>query len=249
MANVMKNDTTREKLVVIMTKYIKECSKKLDEKTISIIPQISHTNWYYNGRSFSCSEINIGRDTYCFYDKEITDNDFINIVSTALKDSKCRGKIGSLEWDEYKGWSRVHHKRFSSLTLLCAPCKEFITLSKMIKKYTGKEISYTDINSSRACGKRRNWSVDADSTGYLCHEPNKCQDAIDFIRSKKTARDILLVEVRNLLEHDNEYDYKVAQEEEREWYATDYSYIGLKVKTPSGKGKGEMDVRAGVKYW
>ena len=43
---IKKNDTTREKLIILLAKYIKECSKKLNEKTSSINVSIGHDSWY-----------------------------------------------------------------------------------------------------------------------------------------------------------------------------------------------------------
>ena len=46
MANeIKKNDVTREKLIILLAKYIKECSKKLNETTSSVEVSISHDTW------------------------------------------------------------------------------------------------------------------------------------------------------------------------------------------------------------
>ena len=61
MANeIKKNDTTREKLIILLAKYIKECSKKLNETTSSVEVSISHDNWHYGfskNSKFSHSDI------------------------------------------------------------------------------------------------------------------------------------------------------------------------------------------------
>ena len=253
MANeIKKNDTTREKLIILLAKYIKECSKKLNETTSSVEVSISHDTWccgFGKNSKFSHSDISFGGNKYCFYDKEISDNDFVAIVKTALKDSKCKGKVNVKEWDMLEGWSKIHYVRFESLVLLGKPCKEFGTLSRMIKKYTNKELGETDVNSSSVCGKRSSWSADGNSTGYLCYQPKKCQSAIDFIREKRTSKDTLHFEVKNRLSHGDECDYKIAQYEESEWYGSEYNYLELKVTTPTGKTKGTLNVCANCKAW
>ena len=253
MANgIKKNDISREKLITLITKYIKECSKKLNETTSSIDVSVSHENWYSgcgNNAKFSSTNISFGGNEYCFYDKEISDNDFVTIMKTALKDSKCKGKVNVQEWDTSRGWSTIHCMRFKSLVLLGKPCKEFGTLNRMIKKYTNKELGETDVNSSSVCGKRSSWSVDGSSTGYLCYQPKKCQFVIDFIREKKTSRDKLHFEVKNELSHGNGHDYEIAQYQESEWYGTEFNFLKVEVSTPTGKTKGTLDVYANVKAW
>lgn len=249
---IKKNDTTREKLIILLAKYIKECSKKLNEKTSSINVPIGHDSWYSgrgNDRVFHYTKIYFGDNNYKFYDKEINDKDFVVIVKTAFKESKCKGKVNVEEWDMYEGWRRIHNVRFDSLVLLGKPCKEFNTLSRMLKKYTNKELGETDVNSSSVCGKRSSWSADENSTDFLCYQPKKCQRAINFIREKRSSKDKLYFEIKNELEHDDEYEYKIAQYQESEWYATEYNYLELKVTTPMGKTKGTLDVRARAKNW
>ena len=64
MANeIKKNDTTREKLIILLAKYIKECSKKLNETTCSVEVSISHDNWccgFGKNSKFSHSDISFG---------------------------------------------------------------------------------------------------------------------------------------------------------------------------------------------
>ena len=257
MANeIKKNDTTREKLIILLAKYIKECSKKLNEKTSSINVHIGHDNWYSGGgnnRMFRYTNIYFGDKNYKFYDKEITDRDFLVIVQTAFKESKCKGQVKTKEWEEQnpRGWwlSPIKHIEFDNLTLLGKSCKEFSTLSRMLKKYTNKELGETDVNSSSVCGKRSSWSADKNSTGFLCYQPKKCQRAIDFIREKRTSKDNLYFEVKNVLEHENEHEYKIAQYQESEWYGSEYNYLELKVTTPTGKTKGTLNVYANCKAW
>ena len=102
---IKKNDTTKEKLIILLAKYIKECSKKLNENTSSINVPIGHDSLYTgcgNDRTFLYTNIYFGDKNYKFYDKEITDRDFLVIVQTALKESKCNGKVKTKEWEEVK---------------------------------------------------------------------------------------------------------------------------------------------------
>ena len=246
---VKKNDVTREQLIILMAKYIKECSKKLNDTRSSVEVSILHRNWTSCGkeRKWSWTEIKFNGNEYHFYDKEITDKDFLVIVNTALRESNCRGKVKTKEWEESNpdGWWRspIKHIKFDGLTLLGKPCKEFVTLNRLLNKYTNKSLEETEVNTSRVCGKRNSWSANSNSTGYLCYNPEKCKRAIEFIRTKRTSKDTLFFEVKNELYHDDE-DYRIAQYQESEWYGLEYNYLLLKVTTPKGKEKGNLIVHA-----
>ena len=57
-----KNDITREKLIILMSRYIKTCAKELNENTFSAVVPIRHENWYskVNGRNvWSFTRINV----------------------------------------------------------------------------------------------------------------------------------------------------------------------------------------------
>ena len=138
---IKKNDTTKEKLIILLAKYIKECSKKLNENTSSINVPIGHDSLYSgrgNDRTFCYTNIYFGDKNYKFYDKEITDRDFLVIVQTALNESKCKGKVKTKEWEEYNpnGWwySPIKHIEFDNHTLLGKHCKEVVKLYRMQKK-------------------------------------------------------------------------------------------------------------------
>ena len=250
-----KNDVTREQLIILMAKYIKECSKKLSDTRSNVEVSMLHRNWMSCGknRKWVNTEIKFNGNEYHFYDKEITDKDFLAIVNTALRESKCKGKVKTREWEEHNpnGWwySPIKHIEFDGLTLLGKPCKEFVTLNRLLKKYTNKELEETEVNTSSVCGKRNSWSADSNSTGYLCYSPEKCKRAIEFIRTKRTSKDTLFFEVKNELYHGDEEDYRIAQYQESEWYGSEFNYLSLKVTTPGGKEKGNLVVRASLSCW
>ena len=250
-----KNDVTREQLIILMAKYIKECSKKLSDTRSNVQVSMIHRNWMTCGkeRKWAHTEINFNGNKYHFYDKAITDKDFLVIVNTALRESKCKGRVKTKEWEEQNpnGWwlSPIKHIEFDGLILLGKPCKEFVTLNRLLKKYTNKELKETEINTSSVCGKRNTWSVDSNTTGYLCYNPVKCEKAIEFIRTKRTSKDTLFFEVQYELYRGDEEDYMKAQYQESEWYGREYNYLSLKVTTPKGKEKGTMVVRASSIDW
>lgn len=245
---VKKNDITREKLIILMSRYIKTCAKELNENTFSAVVPIRHENWYskVNGRNvWSFTRINVGRDTFNFYDCRISEGEFLTIVGTALRESNCKGKIETRDaWGENAYGRMYSFKEFKTLTLLGKPCKQFVTLNRMLKKYTNNELQETEVYTGEVCGKRSSWSVDESSKGYLCYQPKKCQDAIDFIRKKKTSRDVLKVKVENVLDHGDEYEYKIAQYQESEWYGSEKKILELVVNTPSGKEKAAIKIVA-----
>lgn len=242
------NDVTREQLIILMAKYIKECSKKLSDTITNVQVSMLHRNWITCGnKKWSHTEIKFNCNEYFFYDKEITDNDFLAIVNTALRKSKCKGKINTKEWVEQNpnGWwySPIKHVDFDGLTLIGKPCKEFVTLNRLLKKYTNKELEQTEVNTSSVCGKRNSWSADSNSTRYLCYDPEKCKKAIEFIRNKRKSKDTLSFEVKNELYHGDEEYYRIAQYRESEWYGSEYNYLSLKVVTSVGEEKGNLVVR------
>jgi len=250
-----KNTTTKENLIKLLAKYIKECSKRLGDNHPSTEVSISFHNWYSGGnwktRKWSNDEIKFNRETYKFYDKEIGDSGFVQIVEDALKMSGCKGKVKCNEWEETNpnGWmySPIKHKSFESLTLIGKPCKEFKLLQSMVKKYSGKEIGECEIYSADVCGKRSSWSESGDVI-YLDFDKRTCQKAIDFIRGKRTSKDSLDIQFGEKLSHGDEEDYRIAQYQESEWYGAFYKYMEINVFTPSGKNKGNLKVCGSYKY-
>ena len=108
-----KNDVTREQLIILMAKYIKECSKELSDTRSNVQVSMIHRNWMTCGkeRKWTYTEINFNGNKYHFYDKAITDKDFLVIVNTALRESKCKGRVKTKEWDDLfdRVFDSVHH--------------------------------------------------------------------------------------------------------------------------------------------
>lgn len=237
-----KKNVSLNQLIIDMAKYIKDAAKEMEGGSKKL--NIKNCAWgnYVNGRFlWSRSEIIIGGQEYEFKDREITDYMFLNVVKKALEMSKVVGKIDTKE--KMIGYST--EEAFDSLVILGKPCKEFVTLNHILKKYVGKELSLTDVNSVGVCGKRSRWS-ESGKKSYLAYDAANCKKAIDFIREKRTSKDKLSFEVKNDFSNGDEESYKCAMYQESEWYGSNCNILVLKVTTPKGKEKGNLSVAAKI---
>ena len=138
----------------------------------------------------------------CFNDTSMTvmhgkDKPHLNadeIIRDALKESGCDGFVTC-------GFNGC------TVTLIGKPCKEFCKLHRLVRKYSGTVIEWNDIKTE----------VDG-KTAYLCHNPEECQRAIDFIKGNKLQMDTI-----------------TAEKEDEEGRTT----LSIAVKTPHGKVKKE----------
>ena len=232
-------NVTREELANALGKYIKGMVKNMGEKTNMKLP-ISLTNWgsRINGQwKWTSTEVAVrnGYDTtkYIFKDKQIDDETFANMLRKVVADNAVRAFVVTEEYST--GWYSKE-VRFKHIEVFAAPCKEFTKLSNMIAKYTNKGIGNYDVFSVSVCGKRSSWS-DSGSNNYLCYQPTKCQRIIDYIRSQKSSKDILSVEVREYFSHGDEGDYRCAMYQESEWYGERGAELVVTITTPKGKVK------------
>jgi hypothetical protein len=237
-----KKTITREKLVSVMAKFIKEQSKQMGDKTHIELP-IEISNWssgFGRNSKWAHTDIEIGeyRDKviYTFTDKEITDEQFVYMLRKALEESKVRGQVFADVYGD--GCWTPKQTIFRRVEIYAAPCKEFTTLAKLIQKYSGKTIGGTDVFHVSVCGKRSAWS-DSSAYRYLCYEPNQCKAIIDTIRTKKTSKDALKVEMEGYFSHGDEEDYRCAMHMESEWYGCRGVKLHLTITTPSGRIKSD----------
>lgn len=234
-----KNDITREQLIIVIAKAIKESVKKINPNKGTIEVPLQHFNWYVGGsknRVWSNSEVEVDGKSYKFYDKIISDEDFVVLVSTALKESGEKGEIKTNNNLVFEGYYSYTKKEFDKLIMMAKPCKEFSLLNKTLKKYTNKEIKELSSFNAKICGKRS--SHETYDYAYLDYNPKECRKALDFIRDTKTTRDILTIKLVDEFNHGDESDYKYAMSVESEWYGSEGKYVELNVTTPKGKVKG-----------
>lgn len=244
---------TKENVILAMARLIKKCAKNVDERKGYVKVPITYNNWFTrNGkeRVWSNTEIEVGvgtafsEGTFVFKDKQITEEDFLVMVYTALKESGCKGKVKSHEWLEFQGFATIKHREFDGLIVMGKPCKEFLMLNRLLEKYTNKSIQELQVKSANVCGKRNNW--EEETAYYLDYQPKVCKKAIDFIRETRKGKDVLFLEVKEELNYGDEGDYKNAIYNESEWYGRNYNYVELKVTTPKMKEKGRLEVKAYV---
>ena len=237
-----KKIITREKLVSVMAKFIKEQSKQMGDKTHIELP-IEISSWVCGmgrDKKWSHTDITIGeyrdKTIYTFTDKEITDEQFVCMLNKALEESKVRGQVFADTYGD--GYWTPKQTIFRRVEIYAAPCKEFNTLAKLIQKYANKTIGGTDIFYVRVCGKRSSWS-DSGSYSYLCYDVIKCQTIIDTIRAKKTSKDALKVVVEEYFSHGDEEDYRYAMHMESEWYGCRGTKLHFTITTSSGRVKAD----------
>ena len=226
---------TREQVTALMAKFIKESFKAMTSNSKELNVELN--NWcsgFGRNSKWSYTEIRFGGDSYIFKDKEIDDLSFVRMWEDAIAISKVRGKV---TYDTYgDGYWTPKTYRFKRVEIFAKPCKEFISLVKLIEKYAKFSLSETDIFSVSVCGKRSSWN-DSGRYYYLCYEPKKCQGIIDYIREQKSSRDTLSVSVEDYFSHGDNGDYKCAQYQESEWYGERGNKLVVKVTTPKGKAK------------
>lgn len=234
-----------EQLTIDMAKYIKETAKEMNGGSKKV--NIKNGSWgnYINGKFvWSRSVICLGHQEYEFKDKEIKDYMFIDIVKKALAMSKVVGEVNTR--DTYIDFEKT--VVFDSLVILGKPCKEFVSLNHLLKKYAGKELCLTNVSSVSVCGKRNAWSESGEKS-YLAYDTANCKKAIDFIREKRTSKDTLSFEVKNSFSHGDNCSYQHAMQCESEWYGSNCDVLILKVTTPKGKEKGNLSVAPRISRW
>ena len=94
---IKKNDTTREKLIILLAKYIKECSKKLNEKRIGEVCEMLVENieeGYLIGRTYAEAPDVDGRVVVPLRGRyDIDEGDYIKIKITAVDEYDLEGEI------------------------------------------------------------------------------------------------------------------------------------------------------------
>lgn len=227
-------NVTREQVTKLIAKFIKEQYKLMGDKS-NMELGIEHHNWacgFGRNQRWSHSEIYFNRKKYLFKDREITEDQFIHMLNTALEMSKVSGKVF---YDVYGDGCWIERQTiFRRIEIFGKPCREFNELNKVLKKHTGKEVGSFDVFSVAVCGKRSSYS----SSGrhfYLCHRPTLCQTIIDYIKANKGRNGIIRFSVSDYLNHGDEYDYEIAQYQESEWYGKGGNRLTIEIK--EGKGK------------
>jgi hypothetical protein len=229
---------TREQVTNLIAKHIKECFKAMGSRT-NMNLDIDLSNWssgFGRNSKWSNSEIRFGGNSYIFKDKEITDAAFIRMLNDAVALSNVRCKVYSQTYGD--GYWTPQEVRFERLEIYAKPCKEFITLYKMLEKYANRTLGETEVFFARVCGKRSSWS-ESGTRQYLCYDAKQCQNIIDTIRKHRTSKDSFGFEVEECFSHGDDYDYEIAQYQESEWYGSNQTKLHITIKTPSGKVKAD----------
>jgi hypothetical protein len=229
----MERETiTRQELALLMVKRLKEWQKAMGDATNKVVP-LGIANWgnRRDGRWYwTTTEINVGKRSFEFKDRQIDDEEFINMVNKALADSGVRGHVKSMEF----GYGYSKEVRFEDVEILARPFKEFTKLTNMLLKYSGKGIGAYDIYSVNICGKRNSWS-DSGRMRYLCYDAKKCNAIMEFIKKHRTSRDKVTISVNSYMDKGELYDY--AMRAETEWYGVRGVNLSVTITTPTGKVK------------
>lgn len=257
-----KIKTTKEELTNIIVKYLREKSKNMGDKTNIVLP-IEYSNWtsgWGRDSKWSHTDISLGgvrqkmtrligtpnpikidgyesvTKTYTFTDRELTQHQFINILSAAIAIANVRGKVNYDECGD--GYWCPKTYRFKNVELFAKPCKEFVSLYRLLEKCANKSLGETEVFFARVCGKRSSWS-ESGKRSYLCYDAKQCQEIIDAIRKHRTSKDVLTFAIEECFSHGDEYDYEIAQYQESEWYGSNQAKLHITIKTPSGKVKAD----------
>ena len=231
-----KKQVTREKLIDLIAKFIKESARQMGDKTNVKLP-IELQNWssgWGNNSKWSHSDIVLGRETYTFTDKEIDDAAFVSILKAAIAKSNVRAKVVYDECGD--GYWCKKQTIFRRVEVFAKPCKEFNTLYKYLEKYAEFTLGETDLFDVNVCGKRSSWS-DAGRYNYLCYDAARCKAILDAIKAKKASKDTLRVEVKEYFSHGDETDYDIAMYQESEWYGNRGNKLHVTITTPMGRMK------------
>ena len=227
---------TREKLTTLLTAYLKECSRQMGTRTNREL-NIEFGN-YGSGRNkdwkWSYTIIEFGDTTCMVRDKAIEDVEFAAILRNAVAKAKVRANVYTETYGD--GYWVKQETRYKGIEIFAKPCKEFVSLVKLVEKYANYTIGDTDVFDVSVCGKRSSWSDSRDKT-YLCYNADKCQAIIDYIRKNRTSKDTLTIEVAPYSSHGDDGDYKCAMYQESEWYGYRGARLNVRVTTPSGRVK------------
>lgn len=235
-----KKQVTREQLVSLMAKFIKEQSKCMGNQTNMELP-ISISSWVCGmgrDKKWSHTDITIGYYTnkvvYTFTDKEITDDQFVYMLRKAIEESKVKGQVFADTYGD--GCWTPKQTIFRHVEIYAAPCKEFVALNKMLKKYGSRTIEEYDIFRVNVCGKRSSWS-DTGNRYYLCYAPQICANIMDYIRNNKLRGWKVSISTQDFFSHGDETDYKIAQYQESEWYGQRGTKLIVNINNSKGEQK------------
>jgi len=229
---------SKERLVKLIADHIKKSFKQMGTLTNCNL-DIRLDNWgcRMNGKwTWHTSEIKFGDNSYIYKDKQIDDAAFIRILNDAIALSNVRCKVYSQTYGD--GYWTPKETHFERVEMYAKPCKEFITLYKMLEKYANRTLGETEVFFARVCGKRSSWSESGERQ-YLCYNAKQCQNIIDTIRKHRTSKDSFGFEVEECFSHGDDYDYEIAQYQESEWYGSNQTKLHITIKTPSGKVKAD----------
>ena len=232
-------DKKESDLVGILTKYIKKFQK--DMKGKSEIADIEFSNWTNGKGDPSFCRIRIG-DEHFEFKGNIRGDVFVYYVKKALEASKVLGIVNTFKTiGSTSRWNTEYIDVFDSLIVMAKPCKEFTELNKKIYRYAGKTLNDDEVFKVNVCGKRSSYS-DSGNYKYLCHDEKVCQFIIDSIKKyRKSANDIISINLKDWFDKGDEGDYRCAQYHESEWYGSRGKSLSIDFKTKSGRLKYQLE--------
>lgn len=227
---------TIEQITTAIADYMKKTQKEMGSAT-NMKLGLDLTNWTSgmgNNRKWSFSEIHVGDDSYMINDKEVTTDQFIQMLKDAIAMASVRAKLFSSVYGD--GYWTPKQTILEKVEIYAKPCEDFVKLQKAIEKYANYTIHETDVFDVRVCGKRSTWS-DSGNPIYLCYKPDKCKKLLEVIKSKRTSRDNVSVEIKDYFSHGDDMDFRCALYQESEWYGYRGKKLILTITTPKGKVK------------
>jgi len=120
--------------------------------------------------------------------------------------------------------------------LLSEPCKEFLAVQRLIKKFTDKDLTITDLYTVNVAYDGGQYRGEQGKRKYLAYDKEYCNSVLNFLRKTKRCDDKLVFsfdEGNDVSSSDISYSAR-----NLEWvYGTGYRKLKLTARTPMGKLK------------
>ena len=143
-----------------------------------------------------------------------------------------------------RSWYSDYQSIIQSVTLLADPCKEFVSLANYMFKYCGKKIALTDLYSVCIGGKRGRVYGEEGCRYYLAHRPKTCAKLLEELRKARGSKDIVTTSAFKQVDDIDEWELECSIRNEVEFSGCRYNLCEVTIKTPSGKVKKVISIKA-----
>lgn len=113
---------------------------------------------------------------------------------------------------------------YSSIVVYRTPCKEFVSLSKYLKKYANYDLKLGTFYYYHLFGKRNDKYIRG--SNLLAYDPDCCKKVLDWLRDNKATRYAITIKEKYSLERDEQ-----AYRAETEWYGNEWNSMEITLKS------------------